>query len=190
MGRLCLRGWALRRLILCARHRTGGKQRDQRRTAKKTHATDAISMNRHDTPPSNGVGYAPAYLRSYSCTADRVVSKASEVPRSLAVIAAQNRTQQCRRKSTDRLACSRRSARAESDAQQRSNSARDADRMPDPFEPIRHRQLRRLGHERGRDQKDRGADRAITVIAVILRRTGLRSASDRSVGDNRFMRSG
>lgn len=46
--------------------------------------------------------------------------------------------------------------------------------MSDPVKTVRHRQLRSGSYERGRDQEDRRADRAITVVVGILRRSLLR----------------
>lgn len=83
---------------------------------------------------------------------------------------------------TDRLLSGWRSPRTKGEATRRRDAVRDCDGMPDPVKTVRHRQLRRRGYERGRDEKDRSADRTIAVIvAVILRRSAVRCFCDNSL---------
>jgi hypothetical protein len=68
-----------------------------------------------------------------------------------------------------------RSARSEGDGPRCGDFAINTDKVNYLFEPVRHRQFWRCRCKRVRDQKNRGADRAITlVVATRLSRTGLR----------------
>ena len=79
---------------------------------------------------------------------------------------------------TDHASGGWRSPRSEGEAKRRRDRARESEGMPYALETIRHRQSRRYGHKRGRDQEDRRADRAVALVAVLRRRILRRVGGD------------
>lgn len=106
LWRLYLRRWILRWLILSVRYGANRKQQRQRRTCENSHATSAISMNRHESPPNNIAGNVaggdPSLLAVVRTRQVALTSKENEMPRSILRTLPAQTTGKSRRNAEDR----------------------------------------------------------------------------------------